>query len=115
MAIDMERWNPPARYRRHFNFGKYHRAFLYLRRTFSNIFLTLTDLRHRVIVCRTSGNSGVFGQKRKKRNALSLEKIVKSMMVYLKMYDLTIVGLITRMRLNRYYYCLKKEFRIMAL
>lgn len=42
-----------------FNFGikryKFNVGRLYLRRTFSNIFLTFTDLSNHVIVCKTSG------------------------------------------------------------
>ena len=34
-------------------------AHLYMRKSFSNIFLTLTDLNDRVIICRTSGSSGI--------------------------------------------------------
>lgn len=43
--------------RKHFFLGKFgNTGCLYLRKTFSNIMVTLTDLRRKVIVCKTSGN-----------------------------------------------------------
>lgn len=103
--------SPPLQVNRRFIFGRGHRANIVLRRTFSNIFVTLTDLRHKVIICRTSGNSGVEGQKRKKRSALALEKIVKMLYEYIVLYNIEVVRIISRMKLNRYYYCLKKELQ----
>lgn len=41
---------------KHFKFGKLDKARIHLRRTFSNLFLTLTDLNHKVIICKTSGS-----------------------------------------------------------
>jgi len=42
-----------------FNFGikkyKFNMGRLYLRKSFSNIFLTFTDLSNKVIICKTSG------------------------------------------------------------
>lgn len=45
------------RKKNHFNLGlNQDVGRIYLRRTFTNILLTLTDLDNKVIVCKTSGN-----------------------------------------------------------
>ena len=45
------------RRRNHFNLGdKQKVGRIYLRRSYTNIFLTLTDLDNKVIICKTSGN-----------------------------------------------------------
>lgn len=109
-------WVRPVVFNSYFWLGKLNNtAKLYLRRSFSNIFLTLTDLTDSVIVCRTSGSSGIEGQKRKKKSALALEQIVKSLHIYFKLYNIENVKIITRMKLNRYYYCLKQELNFSAL
>lgn len=74
-----------------FDFGssEHKLACLYLRKTFSNIFVTLTDLRHRTIVCKTSGSSGIIGSKRRKRVPYALESIVKALVIYFKLYSIT--------------------------
>lgn len=41
---------------RRYNFDRAGKAFLHLRKTHSNIFLTLTDLRFNVVQCKTSGS-----------------------------------------------------------
>lgn len=39
-----------------FGSGNYKYGHLYLRKSFSNIFLTFTDSNNKVIICKTSGN-----------------------------------------------------------
>jgi ribosomal protein S11 len=92
-------------------------AYLFLKRTFSNIFLTLTDINKRVIVCKTSGNSGVLGTKRKKRSVFALQNIVEAMKSYFELHKINKVKIISRLKVNRYYYTLKKElhFRVFRL
>ena len=48
----------------HFFFGfkkEFNVARVFLRRTYTNIFITLTDLHDKVIVCKTSGNRALRG------------------------------------------------------
>lgn len=94
----------------HFLLGKNKdTARIYLRRTFSNIFITLTDLKHRTIVCKTSGNSGVAASKRRKKAPYAIENIVKELNVYLKLYKISRVYLVLKMRVNTFFYFLTKE------
>lgn len=75
----------------HFSFGNSdYMARLYLRRTYSNIFVTLVDRNYKPIVCITSGKaSKELKSKRKKRAPYALEHIVKELMVYIKLYSIT--------------------------
>jgi len=94
----------------HFYLGKKQdTARLYLRKTFSNIFCTLTDIRHRPIICKTSGNSGIIGSKRRKRVPYALESIVKELNPYFKLYSIKSLFLIIKMRINKYYHALTRE------
>lgn len=118
MQLKFLRFTPAPLYKSFFKFNSkllklQDCAYLYLRRGFSNIFLTLTDLKKRVVICKTSGSSAIFGPKRKKRAALALEKIVKFLADYLVLYNIRRVILTTRMKINRYYYCLKKELHFL--
>jgi ribosomal protein S11 len=59
----------------HFYFGKEpFLAFLTIKRTFSNIFISLLDRDFRVIITKTSGNF-IFGNKKKK----NLRKLLKKL------------------------------------
>jgi len=56
-----------------FGKGKDRIAKLYLKRSYTNIFLTLTDWADKIIISKTSGNSGLKGSKRRKKVPLALE------------------------------------------
>lgn len=61
----------------HFFFGPNSAVgLLYMKKSNSNIFLTLTDLNHKVIVCKTSGLM-IKGSKRKKKAPYALELLLK--------------------------------------
>jgi len=94
----------------HFYLGKLdNTARIYLRKTFSNIFVTLTDLHHRTIVCKTSGNSGIMGSKRRKKVPYAIENIVKELNQFLKLYKITRIFLVLKMRINKFFYFLTRE------
>jgi len=95
-----------------FNFGikkyKFNMGRLYLRKSFSNIFLTFTDLSNKVIICKTSGNSGITGSKRRKRIPLALETIVKSLHRFFLLYQIKSIQIVLKMRKNSYFKTLLK-------
>lgn len=96
--------------KRHFYFGKEKdTGYLYLKRSASNIFLTLTDLKHKVIICKTSGSSGIVASKRKKKNPHAIESIVRELNTFFQLYKITKIRLILRMRINTFFYFLNKE------
>jgi len=94
----------------HFNLGETESsARLYLRKTYTNIFITLTDLDNKVMICKTSGNSGIKGSKRRKRVPQAIESIVKELHTFLKLYKISIVDIVLKMSVTSYLYYLLKE------
>lgn len=98
------------RKKNHFIFDKDRiGAKIYFYRVWSNIYSTLCDAEDKVICCRTSGSSGIKGSKRKKKVPQSVEVIVKGLYPILRLYKITHVHLVIRMRINIYYYTLVRE------
>ena len=98
----------------HFKFGdKENRtAKIYLRKTWSNIFLTLTDLKNRVIICKTSGNCKVSNSKRRKKIAMSIEKIIKHLYdESLLLFNIKNIEIILKMRVRSHLYTLIKRLK----
>jgi len=86
--------------KRHFFFGETgNHGCLYLRKSFSNIFVTFTDMNNKVVACKTSGNSGIVDTKRRKKNPQALEIIVKELMKVVKLYRIQFFSIIFKMRL----------------
>lgn len=85
-----------------FNFGfsydkKY--AYLNLRKSYSNFFFTLTDKKHRVIICHTAAM--VLGklERRKRRKApQTIEYMIASLDKYFLLYNITGLKLILHIR-----------------
>ena len=59
-------------------------AEIYVRVKFSNIFITLTDANHKVIICKTAGSAGLKGSKKRKTTTQTVESIVVSLADYFK-------------------------------
>jgi len=98
----------------HFKFGdKENRtAKIYLRKTWSNIFLTLTDLKNRVIICKTSGNCKVSNSKRRKKIAMAIEKIIKHLYdESLLLFNIKNIEIILKMRVRSHLYTLIKRLK----
>lgn len=55
---------------------------LFFKKSFSNIFITLTDLNLKVIVCKTSTIAGIKGNKRRKVAPQAIEYIIASLLKY---------------------------------
>lgn len=95
---------------KNFFFGlKKNLAKIYIRKTYSNIFITLTDLRNKVVICKTSGSSDVFKNKRRKRIAQAVDKIIQNINNYIKFYNITHIHLILKMRVKSHVYALVKN------
>lgn len=82
---------------------------IYLKRSFSNIFITFADLKGKVIICKTSGSAGIQGTKRRKRAPQSIESIVKSLLPILKLYKIENIDLHISSRISVYFHFLAKE------
>jgi len=66
----------------------------------------LTDLKNKVIICKTSGSSQKIYNKRKKRIAQAVEKILYKMKKYFKLYNITFIHLILKMKIKAHIYTL---------
>lgn len=97
--------------KRYFNFGLCGKARLHLRKTHSNIFVTLTDLHNNVVICKSSGSSGIVGTKRRKKAPLALESIVQSLLPFFVKYRIVQLKIFLKMRVSSYYYTLMKELQ----
>lgn len=100
--------------KKHFNFGKnikYKIAKIYLRKTWSNIFLTLTDIKNKVIICKTSGTSKVSDNKRRKKVSQAIEKIMIYIKYYLTLYKIKNISIILKMRVKSHLYVLIKRLK----
>lgn len=84
-------------------------ACVHLRKVHSNIFITVTDLDYKVIICKTSGSSGILNLKRKKRAPYAIEAIAKTLNPYFKSYNIRRVYIILKMRIRAHLYILLRE------
>ena len=88
---------------------------LYLKKTHSNIFLTLTDLRGRVVKCATSGSAGLGHSKRRKKAPQSIEKIMLSLKFYFDLYKIKGILLYFSAKTSKIFYTLLKEIQYNGL
>lgn len=86
-------------------------AYVHLSKSHSNIFVTLTDLKKRLLVCVTSGSSGIIGSKRQKKAPMALENIVKKCLPVFEKYRINSIKIILRSRISSLYYSLCKELK----
>jgi ribosomal protein S11 len=77
-------------------------AHLYMRKTFSNVFLTLTDLNDKVIICRSSGSSGIWRLKKRKASPYALERIVSKLNYHFRFFRIKSLKVFIKMRLNNF-------------
>lgn len=90
-------------------------ANIYIRRTYTNIFITLTDLNNKVICCKTSGSSDNIKNKRRKKIAQAVEKIIYNINSFLKLYEITHLHLILKMRIKSHVYTLLSKLHYYGL
>jgi ribosomal protein S11 len=97
----------------HFFFGCLNKkvAKLYIRRTYTNIFITLCDLNNKVIVCKTSGSSDDIKNKRRKRIAQAVEKIMLHIRRFIKLYNISNIKLILKMKVKSHVYTLLNRIK----
>jgi len=101
----------------HFFFGDKNNkiANLYIRRTFTNIFVTLCDLNNKVIICKTSGSSDNIRSKRRKRIAQAVEKIMIYIRKTMRLYNLNNLNLILKMKIKSHVYTLLNKIKYYSL
>ena len=90
-------------------------AKVYLKFTYSNIIISLTDYKDKLIACHTSGSSGVVGTRRRKTAPQAIEIIVKKLFPYFILFKIKTVELILRQRVNSATHYLIKELSYYGL
>lgn len=113
---DKKIFNPTIVKHRRFWFGKYARACrirLLKRRT--NIYLLFQDCKDRLITCKSSGSSGIIGNKRRKKASQTVEIVFQHLYPYLKAYSIKVVHLIINTRISSHYYALLRSFQKFGL
>jgi len=101
----------------HFFFGnlKEKIANIYIRRTFTNVFITLCDLNNKVIVCKTSGSSDNYKNKRRKRISQAVEKIILQLKNNIKFFNIIKLHIILKMKIKSHVYTLINKLRYYGL
>ena len=93
----------------HFVFGRGGVAFIVLNRRHSNIFVTLTDYKMKVIICKTSGSCHVGSTKKRKSSPQAVENIVKELNHFFKVYNIKVLDIVLRFRVTSHTLILVKE------
>jgi ribosomal protein S11 len=101
----------------HFFFGnlKNKIANIYIKRSFTNIFITLCDLNNKVIICKTSGSSDSFTNKRRKRISQAVEKIILKIKKTIKLYNIVKLHIILKMKIKSHVYTLINRLKYYGL
>ena len=90
-------------------------ARLFLKPSFSNLIMTLTDLNNKVVICKTSGSAGLLGSKRRKKSPQAIETIVQAILPYLRLHKILNIQIVLKMRLKSHFYILLKELQYNGL
>jgi len=99
----------------HFFFGNKKVVNLYIRRTYTNIFVTLCDINNKVIICKTSGSSDNIRNKRRKRIAQAVEKIILHIRKMIRLYNIININLILKMKIKSHVYTLLSRLKYYGL
>lgn len=78
-------------------------------RSFSNIFITMTDLKHKVVICKSSGACGVGFLKKSKKSPQAIENIVNALVFFLELYKIKKIIIILKVKFTSHMIILVKE------
>ena len=84
-------------------------AILMINRSHSNIFITLTDLKKKVIICKSSGGCSVSNFKKHKKSPQIIENIIESLSFYFELYKIKNFYIILKVRFSSHIVILVKE------
>lgn len=86
----------------HFHFGKKQTAKLVINTSSSNIFFTLLDFKHKVIITKTSGTLPIGNSKRKKMSTQAVDLLVKSFINFFKLYKISRICIFLKTRVTKF-------------
>ena len=90
-------------------------ALLIIKKTHSNIFLTLCDIKKKVIVCKTSGSSRVGRKKKLKRSPQAIEGIMPYLRWYFDFYKISALKILLDTKISAHVYILIKELGLIDI
>jgi ribosomal protein S11 len=91
-------------------------AFVLVRRSFSNLFISLLDPFNRIIITKTSGSVKVIGsQKKKKVSPHAAEFIIKELSSVFKARNIISVFIILKCRVSAHVYLMVKELMVLGI
>lgn len=93
-----------------FSLGKNPTARVYLKRSHSNVFITITDLKGKVIKCHSSGSAiQLCRSKRIKKSPQAIESIIRGLVPTFNIYKIKLVNIYLRSRISVFFHYLVKE------
>src|ERR1700679_1912303 len=84
-------------------------ANIIVNRSFSNIFLSVTDLKNKVVICKSAGASGVGNLKKSKKSPQAIENIVNALVPFFELYKLKNFNIILKVKFSSHVIILVKE------
>jgi ribosomal protein S11 len=90
-------------------------ARLYINRSFSNIFITLTDSNNKVVICKSAGNAGIDGNKRRKTAIQVIEPIVNQLCAYFELYSVHKINIIVKYDMTAHLNKLLRELKLVGI
>jgi ribosomal protein S11 len=70
--------------------------------SFSNIFLTLLDMKRRVVCSKSTGMSNLGNSKRKKLSTQTIDILAKQFLKYLRFYKVKMITLIIKSSMHKF-------------
>jgi len=92
-----------------FSFRRSNTANLFLKKTFTNTIITLTDKDYRVIACHSSGSSGITHTSRRKKAPHAVALIVKKLYPHFLSRKIRFVELIITRKVSQHIHYLARE------
>jgi len=89
--------------------SNFHR--IYLKPTFTNIIISLTDADNKLLACYSSGSSGVIGTSRRKKAPQAVVAILKKLHSVFLIHNVRVVEIIITRRTSPALYSLVRELR----
>jgi len=82
---------------------------IYLKPTFTNIIISITDANNKVLACHSSGSSGVVGTSRRKKAPQAVASILKKLHTVFLKHNIRAVEIIITNRASSALYSLVRE------
>jgi ribosomal protein S11 len=98
-----------------FSFLKSSYPKVFLKTTFTNVMISLTDEHNKLIACHTSGSSGVVGTSRRKKAPQAVQTIIKKLYPYFVQKNINNVELVLTRRVTQATHYLIRELAYLGI